>query len=73
MSVKYSLKTKTLAVLISAALIISSAALGFSALAAGVVNTGDGNDKTSLTFSPQGGGLINYTIGTRTSRCKANI
>lgn len=67
MSVKYSLKTKTLAVLISAALIISSAALGFSALAAGVVNTGDGNGKTSLTFSPQGGGLINYTIGTRTS------
>lgn len=71
MAVKHSSFKKTLAIIVSAALILGSASLGFSALSAGVENNGDGNDKTSLIFSPQGGGLIYYTVGTRSSRAQS--
>jgi len=57
--------------ILSAALaagLILSCAFAWFAYAAGEVNTGDGNGKASLTFAPQGGGMINYTIGAASSR-----
>ncbi len=71
MTIKYSICKKTLAVFISAVLIFSSASLGLSAFSAGVVNNGDGSNKTTLIFSPLGGGLIYYTVGTRNSRAQS--
>ncbi|MCL2508290.1 MAG: hypothetical protein FWF05_03845 [Oscillospiraceae bacterium] len=55
-------------VTLAAVLILSCAFAGLHALAAGVVNTGDGNNTVSLTFSPAGGGMIYYKIGSTDSR-----